>query len=96
MNIEDTLMNATCVPDIPLDIELMDKQYGNESGVPVPPLEGVIVFSLKEELAYLYQQWRNEKGNEEPECFGNMLHMVNVSLKKLLILIIGKSMLSMY
>ena len=82
MEIEDTLMNANRAPDIPLDISLMDKQYGDASGVKHSPLEGMTVLNLKEELVYLCQQWRIAKGNKEPECFQDILHMVNASLKK--------------
>ena len=43
VEIEDTLMNVIRAPDIPLDISLMDNQYGDASGVLHVPLEGMTV-----------------------------------------------------
>ena len=40
------------------------------------------MLNLKEELVYLYQQWRTAKGNNEPECFQDIFYMVNLSLKQ--------------
>ena len=68
VEIEDTLMNAICAPDIRLDITLMDNQHGDESGFGQAPLNSMPASILKEQLAYLCQEWRKAKGNMEPDC----------------------------
>ena len=49
-------MDAICAPYILLDISLMDRQYGDASGVIHAPLEGMTVLNLKKEFGYLHQQ----------------------------------------
>ena len=62
MNIEDSLMNKIRVPDMSLDIKLIDKKYGNESGAPHSPLEVMTVLNLKGELAYYANRGEIQKG----------------------------------
>ena len=75
-------MNTIRVPDMLLYIEFMNKKCGNKSGIQHPSLKGMTVLNLKEELAYLGQQWMNTKVNEEPERFQDILHIINLSLRQ--------------